>query len=96
MRLNVGKFPLGDLVATAGVSEFVNEDPARHEEMLGLVARHLNCDWGDVCDEDKKLNDEALTEGSRLLSSYLLAGKKVWIITEADRSVTTVLFPDEY
>ena len=59
--------------------------------------RHMAGDWGDVDEEDKAANDQALTDGSRLLSAYrTAAAKKLWIITEADRSATTILLPEEY
>lgn len=61
-----------------------------------LLDRHQHGDWGDLCPEDAKLNDEALACGDRLLSSYMVAGQKVWVITEADRSATTLLLPEEY
>jgi len=54
-------------------------------------------DWGDLCDEDKKVNDRAVAEGSRILSAYQAVNStKFWIITEADRSATTVLLPEDY
>jgi len=62
-----------------------------------FLARHVSGNWGDVCAEDKRLNDEAVREGSRILSAYrTTAGVKLWIITEADRSATTILLPEEY
>lgn len=62
-----------------------------------LLDRHLSGDWGDLDGEDKKANKLALKEGLRLLSAYTLSsGTKIWIITEADRSVTTILLPEEY
>lgn len=65
---------------------------------MAYVSRHARGDWGDVCDEDKRLNDRARKDASRLLSAYTLMDgtTRVWIITEADRSATTVLLPDEY
>lgn len=63
------------------------------------LERHKNGDWGNLWDEDKALNDEALEDGNRIMSAYNRKDRpkdKIWIITEADRSVTTVLFPDEY
>ena len=58
---------------------------------------HQAGDWGDVCDDDRQANNRALTEGTRLLSVYHSAtGVKFWIITEADRSITTVLCPEDY
>jgi hypothetical protein len=63
---------------------------------IGL-RRHLSGDWGDLDLEDKAANDNALADGSRLLSAYHAAdGTKFWIITEADRSATTVLLPEDY
>ena len=62
-----------------------------------LLLRHVTGDWGDLEDEDKKENELSVREGFRILSSYNLeTGAKVWIITEWDRSVTTVLLPEEY
>jgi hypothetical protein len=62
-----------------------------------LLTRHLSRDWGQVPAHDAALNDEALVDGGRLLSSYQIApGVRVWLITEADRSVTTFLLPAEY
>ena len=62
-----------------------------------LIMRHASGDWGELCDGDKKLNDEGVNSGDRLMSAYSLRdGVKIWIITESDRSVTTFLLPDEY
>ncbi|WP_144160645.1 hypothetical protein [Paraburkholderia sp. BCC1885] len=63
-----------------------------------LLARHVNCDWGYLSVEDLAANELALLTGKRLLSSYDLPDgpRRVWIITEADRSVTTILLPEEY
>jgi len=88
------RFPLGQIVATPGCLEML--------AALGLnptkyLARHASGDWGDVCPEDKQLNDEALVENGRLLSAYDLGqGERLWIITESDRSSTCLLLPDEY
>lgn len=61
------------------------------------LARHFSGDWGTVCAEDAAANDAALVDGSRVLSAYLLdSGDTVWIITESDRSVTTILLPEDY
>ena len=62
-----------------------------------FLHRHLIRDWGDLCDEDKQENELAVENGFRIFSSYeLKTGKKVWVITEWDRSVTTLLLPEEY
>ncbi len=71
-------------------------------DIIDLVERHIAKDWGDLSDDDKRLNEEALHDGSRVLSAYILpTGVKIWIITEAaddngDRAATTALFPEEY
>jgi len=64
--------------------------------VLAALGRHVRGDWGDVDAEDRAANDRALREGTRVLSSYRAGGVKFWVITEADRSATTVLLPSEY
>ena len=86
-------FPLGRIVATPGALEALAE---AGKEPAELLDRHAAGFWGDVCEEDWKANEEALRRGLRLLSSYNIEGEKVWIITEADRSATTILRPEEY
>jgi hypothetical protein len=87
-------FPLGDLVATPGALKALEKNgviPMR------LISRHLRGDWGSVSPDDAKANTDALHIGARLLSSYPLPdGARIWIITEADRSATTLLLPEEY
>jgi len=82
------------LVATPGALaalEKSRQSPAK------FLARHAAGDWGEVCQEDQRLNDEALQTGERLLSAYRTScGDRLWIITEADRSATTILLPSEY
>ena len=86
------QFALGRTVITPGALAELT-----HDEVIGALTRHVRGDWGDVCPEDRKANEDSLKHGSRLLSSYRsAAGQKFWIITEADRSVTTVLLPEEY
>lgn len=66
-------------------------------EMLRALGRHFGCDWGDVCDDDRTANEEALVSGDRLFSVYHTAwGTTFWVITEEDRSSTRVLLPEEY
>jgi len=86
------KFPLGRVVATPAAINLLG-----HLEIDTLIMRHSFGDWGDICPDDAQVNEEALQDGDRLLSSYKsISGEKVWIITEADRSYTTVLLPSEY
>lgn len=85
------KFLLGRLVATPGAIE---EIPT--QDIHAAIMRHATGDWGNVCHQDKASNDYALDHGERLLSAYESGGTKFWIITESDRSATTILLPDEY
>ena len=87
-------FPLGRIVATPGALEALTKagDDARV-----FLNRHVIGDWGALSDEDARLNDEALAIGGRLLSAYSTSmGVKLWVLTEADRSATTILLPSEY
>lgn len=87
-----GRFQPGRLVATPHALSVI---PLT--EMMESYCRHLHCDWGEVCQEDWICNDKALKNGGRLFSVYRsLQGDKFWIITEADRSVTTILLPEDY
>ena len=89
-----GLFSLGQFVATRGALSAME---ATGESATQFLSRHVAGDWGCLCDEDKQANQEALEEGSQLLSAYKLSsGVKIWIITEWNRSVTTVLLPEEY
>ena len=85
-------FPLGRTVITRGALDALDG-----EEVLAGIARHARGDWGDICSEDQQANDDALRVGTRLLSAFNTdGGQNFWIITEADRSSTTVLLPEEY
>jgi hypothetical protein len=87
-------FPLGQVVSTPGALEAMT---LAGQDGSKLLARHGSGDWGEVCDSDKHANDQAVAAGERILSAYMLhTGTKVWIITEADRSSTCILLPDEY
>lgn len=83
---------LGNVYATPGVLEKVTQ-----EDIIKAIARHKNCDWGEVCKEDWKENDLSLDMGFRILSEYTSnGGVRFRVITEADRSATTILLPEEY
>ncbi len=84
-------FQPGTIVTTLGALEV-----ATHEQIAAVLARHLSGDWGEVDREDAAANERALKSGERLLSAYEVNGQKLWVITEADRSATTVLTPGEY
>ena len=88
------RFELGRIVATPGALVSLSEAGQTPAQFLG---RHINGDWGDVDDEDRQANEQSLLDDSRILSAYRLStGERLWIITEADRSSTTLLLPSEY
>jgi hypothetical protein len=88
-----GLFPLGQVVATPGALESLHP-----EDLLAALGRHCRGEWGEsLCDEDRQANDHALRAGGRLFSVYHDRKQtKFYIITECDRSATTILLPDEY
>ena len=90
------KFPLGRIVWTRGVNDRVAVDTSFAKFVMDSLKRHANGDWGELSPEDKRENDFSLDKHLRLLSSYQHDRIKIWIVTEADRSVTTILFPEEY
>ena len=85
--------PLGRVVATPGALKLLletGEDPLRY------LSRHASGDWGDLDECDRRENQLSLKHGWRLVSSYPVGKRTIWVITEAERSVTTVLLPEEY
>ena len=87
-------FDVGQIVATPGALDLLDKTATN---AASLLQRHVTGDWGDLAHEDKATNDEAVTVALRIFSSYKLdGGHKLWIITEADRSATTLLLPSEY
>lgn len=87
-------FPLGQIVATPGALEALESSLQSPAEFL---MRHASGDWGDLSDDDMAGNEFGIKTGCRLLSSYLTAtGQRLWVITEAQRDLTTLLLPDEY
>jgi len=90
--VSTAKFPLGQLVATPNALNRLTQD-----DTLSGIIRHQAGDWGDIGEDDRKENDLSLEKGFRLFSVYhTTKGVKFWIITEADRSATTVLMPEDY
>lgn len=87
-------FSLGQLVATPGALESLS---LSQEDPLAYIQRHVTGDWGDLPEEDIQENELSLKEGFRIFSAYhLKTGQKIYVITEWDRSVTTILLPEEY
>lgn len=90
-------FSLGKVVYTRGIAIEIEEGHITGYDLRRLLLKHQNGSWGDLCVDDKKANDFAVTSGERVMSSYTVEGiGKVWIITEWDRSVTTILLSEEY
>ena len=85
-------FPLGKFMITRGVAdgEFILD------ELLNLLHRHVTGDFGEIDEEDRQENLLSIREGFRIMSAYTINDTKLWILTEADRRVTTILRPEEY
>lgn len=96
LKLTKRMFSLGQIGTTRGIWNWMIRDSKFCREVGDVIQRHASCDWGDLCEEDKQMNDLALFNNGRLLSAYDTSQGKIWIITEWDRSVTTILFPNEY
>ena len=90
------KFQLGQILMTRAVNDQVADDEQFAKFVWDSLKRHANGDWGDLCNQDRQENELSLKQGFRILSAYQHEDCKIWIITEADRSATTILFPDEY
>ncbi len=89
----MGPLSLGRVLATPGALRALSE---AGEDPMRLLARHATGDWGDLDGHDRRENGRSLKNGWRVLSSYPVGDGKVWVITEADRSCTTILLPEEY
>lgn len=86
------KFPMGQVVITTNAANQLDQ-----AEVVAAIRRHVAADWGEVDDEDRAENELSLQQGFRLMSVYTASdGTRFWIITEADRSATTVLLPEDY
>ena len=92
------KFELGQTVVTEAIDERMKSDKGFAVFVQMSLGKYVQGDWGDTCDEDKQTNEESLRDGERLLAVYIYpnTGEKILIITEWDRSVTTIMFPSDY
>ena len=93
---STGRFPLGQIVISPGAIDLLDKVGVLAH---GLVERHVKGDWGDLLDFDSAQNEEAVVKGYRIMSKYILSEEDedvIWIVTEADRSSTTILLPEEY
>lgn len=91
MRSSRALFDLGNIVTTKSIADSV--EPSK---IASMIRNHITGDFGVLCNEDIEANQDAIKNGERVLSAYMVNGKKVYIITEWDRSYTTVLYADEY
>ena len=89
-------FELGRLVTTSTVHDLMQENEQFHIDVSTSLSRYISNDWGDLCDEDKQMNNDALTYEDRILGKYHTCVDDIYIITEWDRSATTILFTNEY
>ena len=100
--MSTSSFSMGQVVATSSISSLISTDLSFHTFIYTSLMRHEEGDWGEVSKEDQISNELALASGLRLFSVYecssahAVHGDRIWVITEADRSVTTVLWPGEY
>ena len=95
----MSKFELGRVVVTREISEKMESDASFAAFLSKSMKRYMKCDWGDLPSKDKRANNNALKTGEeRIMASYFYpeTGENIWIITEWNRSATTILFPDEY
>lgn len=91
-------FELGRVVITRGLNNLIENSENLRNELNGALSRYFNCDWGDTCEDDKVLNDAAVKNNNdRIVAKYVLSNNiKIFIITEADRSYTTIMLTEEY
>ena len=92
----MSKFNLGQVVMTRGIANEIEQSKEFAKFVQASFHRHSTGDWGELGEEDKQANENALENEDRIFSSYIKGDWKIWIITEWDRSVTTILFPSEY
>src|SRR5437899_12699595 len=93
-QTSVTRFALGQTYITPGAEEALQ---IAGQTAIEFLRRHMSCDWGEVSEVERSENDASIRAGDRLLSAYATAkGQAIWIITEGDRSATTVLLPSEY
>ena len=90
------RFKVGQVFMTRGIDNAVDNNSNYKIEILDSLIRYIHCDWGDLCDEDKEANELAIQNNDRILATYTTSCGKIYIITESNRSYTTVMFANEY
>jgi hypothetical protein len=93
MTIYTALFPLGKIVQTSLAKDELDK---LNYSPLNLLRKHMSGDWSEMHEDDQQSNHNAIQEGSRIFSAYIIDGTKFWVITEADRSSTTILLPSEY
>jgi hypothetical protein len=89
-------FKTGINYITQGVQQLINDQKLTLHDVFKIVERHGNCDWGELSEQDQNQNRKAIKEGNRVMSSYTVNEVKLWVITEDNGGITTVLLPEEY
>ena len=90
------KFQTGELIATYAINEMLHNSQEEHDFITNSIRRHISGDWGDLKQQDKEANDDAVINGGHILSAYIQDDVKIWINTTADRTATVIMFPHEY
>ena len=89
-------FKTGKIYMTKGINDTIADNEQFSKEVVQALQKYKSHNWGDLCEEDKQLNDEAIINGDRIVAAYKTSQGKIYIITEHDRSATTILFAEEY
>lgn len=92
----MARFKTGNLYQTRGIAEAIEESPQLFIEIIDAYSRYIGGDYGELCIEDIEANEEAIKYGGRILAKYETSVDDIYIITEADRTATTILFTHEY
>lgn len=91
------KFTLGQMVVTRAINDVMAENNQFAKDVAKAIEKYIKCDWGTMSEDDANMNDEAVKlNNDRIFASYSTCKGTIWIITEWDRSVTTILFPSDY
>jgi len=90
------KFSIGKIFKTNGIATAISNNIDFAYEIFKCFLRYINCDWGNLCEEDKLANEYALEHNERILGAYKTTQGKIYIITEWNREITTIMFANEY
>ena len=90
------RFDIGRFVMTKGIANEIDNNPSYQNEILDCLTKYLSGHWGSLCDDDKQANELAIKNNDRILAKYITSSGSIYMITEWDRSYTTVMFVEEY